>query len=139
MAKDKPTDQQLQSCTAIVDDTESYSHLMYVESTGVLGRLNKMKHRGVTTNSEALSSPSSPILEKETTLKIAYRIRLRDNEIYFGLIIYERISSNNNLRRNLVLDFNSVEEQERRDAALKARSEETPNKRKTPLKRLMFI
>lgn len=127
------------TCTAAVDDTESYSHLMYVESTGVLGRLNKSKHRGVTTRSEAAPSPSSPVLEKETTLKISYRIRLRDNAIYFCLIIYERIASNNNLRRNLCLDFDVIEEQERRETILTARSLETPKKRKTPLKRLMFI
>lgn len=112
---------------------------MYVESTGVLGRLNQTKHRGVTTVSDSISSPSSPVLEKETTLRISYRIRLRDNAIYFGLIIYERITSNNNLRRNLCLDFNGIAEQERRETILKARSLETPKKRKTPLKRLMFI
>lgn len=137
MVKEKPTYQH--ECTTVEDDTGSYSHLMYVESTGVLGRLNKMKHRGVKTNSAAMLSPSSPVLEKETTLKISYRIRLRDNQIYFGLIIYERITSNNNLRRNLFMDFNHIEELERRDTILKARSLETPKKRKTPLKRLMFI
>lgn len=125
-----------------VDDTGSYSHLMYVESTGVLARVNQMKHRGVTAgncNSESHSSPSSPLLEKETTLKIAYRIRLRDNQIYFSLIIYERISRNTNLRRNLCLDFNDIQEQEQRDAVIKARATEmTPKKRKTPLKRLFL-
>lgn len=140
MVSNKPTDEPPQLST--VDDTGSYSHIMYVESTGLLARLNKTKHRGVTAtncNSEPFSSPSSPVLEKETTLKIAYRIRLRDNHIHFGLIIYERISSNNNLRRNLVMDFNDIEEQERRDAVLESRARETPKKRKTPLKRLMFM
>lgn len=98
--------------------------LNYIKANGIVREMKRpQKHRGiVSTNSDQQSIPStssslsSPIssssssasnYDRQTTLKISYRL-LSNNFIQFALILYETANSNPRTRRNLAREFQKM-------------------------------
>lgn len=92
-----------------------YSEIKYLETIGILRTIHQTKHRGIcnpngihgatsSPSSTSLSTPTSTF-DRTTKIKIAYRIRKTDGEIQYTLIIYEHVTQNPKIRRNLMQDF----------------------------------
>jgi hypothetical protein len=113
-----------------------YSDLMYLESVGTLRLIKRAKHRGVRqtqvqSDLEAAGTTSQMVPEfdeKNTKLKISYRVGKHRQDIQFALIVFEQLTRNPATRRNLMSDFKHAVELEDNIDDLIRRNEKTPSK-----------
>lgn len=147
-----------------------YSPLMYLEVKGTLRMLNRSKHRGVqhtpttsnnlnctatnytdlNSSNELLTTNLSSYWDRDTKLKISYRIRLLDKQIQFALIIYEHITRKPTTKRNLLSEFEETTNNNKNELNFNSKKETLSKiskehnisselKRKKPLKRLLRL
>lgn len=105
-----PRVEEDQTANNIEDSQSEYSPLKYFESTGTLRSLIQTTHRGF----GGLRTPlKSNEWDRETRIRISYRIRLRDNHVQFALIIYEHLLESHRIsRRNLMNEFSLVADED---------------------------
>lgn len=119
-------------------DQYQYSDLKYIESFGVLRMCRSKKSRN---NHSVVGSSDDRTSNRSIQLQISYRVNINnDDDIQLALVVYEHVTKNPKIRRNLMGEF-CVEKSNVENKQQEVTSPPLSDKKgdgKKSLKRLLF-